>query len=76
MQENALSGRIIGCCMMVHKLLGPGLLESAYPLQAGAYLSQAIRFETRTAGQFQYRTRQRWDQENCQRSVNATEQPL
>ena len=30
MQENALSGRVIGCCMMVHRLLGPGLLESAY----------------------------------------------
>ena len=30
MKENTLSGRIIGCCMMVHRLLGPGLLESAY----------------------------------------------
>lgn len=30
MQENILSGRIIGCCITVHRLLGPGLLESAY----------------------------------------------
>ena len=29
-QENYLSGKIIGCCITVHKLLGPGLLESAY----------------------------------------------
>jgi GxxExxY protein len=27
-QENFLSEKIIGCCIAVHKLLGPGLLES------------------------------------------------
>jgi GxxExxY protein len=27
---NALSGRIIGACIEVHRHLGPGLLESAY----------------------------------------------
>jgi GxxExxY protein len=30
MDENELSGVIIGCAMRVHKALGPGLLESAY----------------------------------------------
>ena len=30
MTENELSDRIIGCAIQVHKLLGPGLLESAY----------------------------------------------
>jgi GxxExxY protein len=30
MNENELSNRIIGCALEVHKLLGPGLLESAY----------------------------------------------
>lgn len=30
MQENELSGLIIGCAMRVHTALGPGLLESAY----------------------------------------------
>ncbi|HMN24071.1 MAG TPA: GxxExxY protein [Ignavibacteriaceae bacterium] len=31
MQEiNELTGRIIGCAIDVHKILGPGLLESAY----------------------------------------------
>ncbi|MDZ8184746.1 MAG: GxxExxY protein [Nostoc sp. ChiSLP02] len=30
MDENSLSGVIIGCGMRVHTALGPGLLESAY----------------------------------------------
>ncbi len=30
MEENHLTGRIIGCGMRVHTALGPGLLESAY----------------------------------------------
>ena len=30
MYENAISERIIGCAIEVHKILGPGLLESAY----------------------------------------------
>jgi GxxExxY protein len=28
--ENKLTGEIIGCAIEVHKILGPGLLESAY----------------------------------------------
>ena len=30
MKENSLSAKIIGCCITVHKQLGPGLLESVY----------------------------------------------
>jgi GxxExxY protein len=30
MFENAISSAIIGCAIEVHKVLGPGLLESAY----------------------------------------------
>ena len=30
METNDLTGKIIGCSIEVHKLLGPGLLESAY----------------------------------------------
>jgi len=30
MYENEISERIIGCTIEVHKILGPGLLESAY----------------------------------------------
>ena len=30
MQDNELTGTIIGCAIEVHTVLGPGLLESAY----------------------------------------------
>ena len=30
MNENDITGKIIGCAIEVHKALGPGLLESAY----------------------------------------------
>jgi len=30
MTENEISEKIIGCAIEVHKMLGPGLLESAY----------------------------------------------
>ena len=30
MYENEISEKIIGCAIEVHKILGPGLLESAY----------------------------------------------
>ncbi len=30
MTENEIANRIIGCAIEVHKVLGPGLLESAY----------------------------------------------
>ena len=30
MQINDITGEIIGCCVEIHKELGPGLLESAY----------------------------------------------
>ncbi|MDD2411675.1 MAG: GxxExxY protein [Bacteroidales bacterium] len=30
MEENQISKEIIGCAIEVHRLLGPGLLESAY----------------------------------------------
>jgi GxxExxY protein len=30
MEINEITGKIIGCAIEVHKILGPGLLESAY----------------------------------------------
>jgi GxxExxY protein len=30
MEINEITGEIIGCCIEIHKELGPGLLESAY----------------------------------------------
>ena len=32
MDENVLSGKVIGAAIEVHRLLGPGLLKSAYEL--------------------------------------------
>ena len=30
MEINDLTGEIIGCCIEIHRVLGPGMLESAY----------------------------------------------
>ena len=30
MEINEITGEIIGCCIEIHRELGPGLLESAY----------------------------------------------
>ena len=42
MQEDSLTGEIIGCAMKVHTSLGPGLLESAY--------QECLYYELRKAG--------------------------
>lgn len=43
---NELSGRIIGCCIEVHKALGPGLLESVYEECLSFELNEkGLRFE-------------------------------
>jgi GxxExxY protein len=42
MHENEISKIIIGCAIEVHKLLGPGLLESAY--------EECLYFELKKAG--------------------------
>ncbi|MBU2554334.1 MAG: GxxExxY protein [Bacteroidetes bacterium] len=42
MEENELSGIILGCAIEVHKQLGPGLLESAY--------QECLYFELRNKG--------------------------
>lgn len=42
MNENEISKAIIGCAIEVHKLLGPGLLESAY--------EECLYYELRQAG--------------------------
>jgi GxxExxY protein len=41
-EENELSGIILGCAIEVHKQLGPGLLESAY--------QECLYFELRNKG--------------------------
>jgi GxxExxY protein len=40
--DNKLTGKIIGCAIEVHKILGPGLLESAY--------EECLTFELSKAG--------------------------
>jgi GxxExxY protein len=42
MEEDALTERIIGCAIKVHKALGPGLLESAYHISLEEEFEQAI----------------------------------
>jgi GxxExxY protein len=39
--DNKLTGKIIGCAIEVHKILGPGLLESAYEECLAYELSKA-----------------------------------
>ncbi len=42
MEFNQITEKIIGCAIKVHKILGPGLLESAY--------EECLDFELRSAG--------------------------
>ena len=41
MHENEISDLIIGCCLKIHKKLGPGLLESVYEEVLGYELVQS-----------------------------------
>jgi len=46
MIENEISNKIIGCAIQVHKVLGPGLLESAYEeCLASEFRAQGLNFE-------------------------------
>ncbi|MDR6563963.1 MULTISPECIES: GxxExxY protein [unclassified Arcicella] len=42
MENNEITGKIIGCCIEIHRHLGPGLLESAY--------EECLAFELNEAG--------------------------
>src|SRR5262245_6313303 len=53
---NALSQRVIGLCIEVHRVLGPGLLESAYEAALAHELSLAgIHFQTQLDMPLQYK---------------------
>jgi GxxExxY protein len=44
--EEALSEKILGCCICVHRALGPGFLESVYEAAVAIELTKAgLRFE-------------------------------
>ncbi len=46
MDDNSITGAIIGAAIEVHKLLGPGLLESAYEeCLAREFVLRDVRFE-------------------------------
>lgn len=38
--DDTLSGRVIGCAIEVHRILGPGLLEAAYEQALALELSK------------------------------------
>jgi GxxExxY protein len=44
MELNEITGEIIGCCIEIHRELGPGLLESAY--------EECLAYELSNAGLF------------------------
>lgn len=57
MEFDALSKRVIGCALEVHRTLGPGLLESAYEQCLAYELNQAgIAFDLQKALPVQYKT--------------------
>lgn len=54
---NRVTGAVIGCAIEVHRVLGPGLLESAYQHCLAWELSRAgIAFEEQVLVQLQYKT--------------------
>ena len=47
MEQDELTGRVIGCAVEVHKALGPGLLESVYEKCLAVELAnKGIKYET------------------------------
>jgi len=56
MEINEITGEIIGCCIEIHKELGPGLLESAYEECLAYELSNAgLYFERQKALPVRYK---------------------
>jgi len=56
MDANDLSGKVIGAAIEVHRLLGPGLLESAYELALERELIlRSIRVERQKAVPLEYK---------------------
>ena len=56
MEFDALSNQVIGCAIEVHRILGPGLLESAYEQCLAHEFSQAgIRFKLQHALPVEYK---------------------
>ncbi|MDB5347936.1 MAG: hypothetical protein JWP89_6313 [Schlesneria sp.] len=60
MEFEELSSRVIGCAIEVHRILGPGLLESAYKQCLAYELSRSgIAFQTQCPQPVQYKDIQR-----------------
>ncbi len=56
MENNTLSGEVIGAAIEVHRFLGPGLLESAYELALERELSlRGLRVERQKAIPLEYK---------------------
>ena len=56
MEDSNLSGEVIGAAIEVHRLLGPGLLESAYELALARELAlRGVRVERQKAVPLEYK---------------------
>jgi GxxExxY protein len=56
MERDPLTAKVIGCAIEVHRILGPGLLESTYEQCLARELSlQGIRFELQVPLPVQYK---------------------
>jgi GxxExxY protein len=55
-EDNALTERIIGCAIEIHRVLGPGLLESVYELALTRELRDAgLSFQRQVAAPVYYK---------------------
>jgi hypothetical protein len=67
LEHRELTERVIGLAIEVHRIIGPGLLESVYTECLCLELERAgIAFESEVMVPVMYKTMDRWCKANCQ----------